>query len=301
MITSLFPHLALPLRVAAFLVASILIHGILFRSPSAHLRSLKHHTIHTVEEVSRNKHVKHVTPSFLKHHHHTTKGAAKSSSTSSTSSITSSTWRNQRRQQEQFATPVPVEISIESLCIDCHEFILHELVPTFQLLGPTVMDLSLIVFGNAKLTEDDENDTHQLTCQHGEGECDANSYQQCAIDRFPSPSRYLPFIACLFETLPMGRHATHFGASEFAHCARHSGLDWRVLQACHDDPDEQWRLQKRAQQHTPPHDHVPWVKVSGLHVSEQEGSLLQAVCDAYMRQGGQHAACVSSSATQRSS
>mmetsp|Transcript_8851 Transcript_8851/g.11772 ORF Transcript_8851/g.11772 Transcript_8851/m.11772 type:complete len:263 (+) Transcript_8851:245-1033(+) len=260
MITDFVPHLAVPLRVAAFLVASILVHGVIFRSPSSHLRSLK--------RGASPKHAVYVTHSFIRR--------------------TSTTVKNN-------VPPISVQVSLEALCIDSKNYVLNDLVHTYSQLGPDVMDLSVISYGNAKLNET----THQVVCQHGKAECDANVYQQCAIDRFPSPQRYLPFLQCLFETLPMGRSDTPFDPSMFSHCARRSALDWSALQTCHDDPDESWRLQYQSAQRTPSyHDHFPLVGVSGAFVSETN-SLLQAVCDAYMKEGGQHPVCISPSATQQ--
>mmetsp|Transcript_16065 Transcript_16065/g.44221 ORF Transcript_16065/g.44221 Transcript_16065/m.44221 type:complete len:247 (-) Transcript_16065:79-819(-) len=237
--------LVVPGRVATMIVATLLVHGCLFRSATR--------LLHTLGQG----------PSFLRSPSRTKGG----------------------RQIE----PVTVQVSLEALCIDSKNYVQNDLASTFNTLGPSVMDLSVIAYGNAKL----DNSTQQIICQHGDAECDANSYQQCAISVYPS-HRYMPFLECLFATLPMGKRPDLFPASTFAGCARRSALDWNTIRSCHDDPSENWRLQVEAAKNTPSdHDHVPWVVLDGVHVSENT-SLLQAVCDAYSQRGGKDPACAPS-------
>ena len=147
---------------------------------------------------------------------------------------------------------------IESLCIDSKEYILQELMPTFASPLSEVMDLDVIVFGNAHLHTADQT----VTCQHGEAECDANVYEQCAIDNYIYPSRYLPFLACLFVSLPMGHADTPYDASLFAACAREAALDFGALQTCHDK--DAWPMQVQSAAKTPSdHTYVPWLVVEG--------------------------------------
>lgn len=183
---------------------------------------------------------------------------------------------------------VHVQISIESLCIDSKIYMLKQVLPVF-LDSPlsTLMDLEIVVFGNAQL----HTAAQTVTCQHGVAECDANIYEQCAIDNYIYPSRYLPFLGCLFETLPMGHADVAYDASYFAQCARVAALDFSTLATCH--AKDAWAMQVQSSVKTPPHDHVPWIVVDGVHVSDENdtASLADIVCQALKKKGGHVSYC----------
>ena len=188
--------------------------------------------------------------------------------------------------QDKSSLSVSVQVSIESLCIDSKNYLRDQLVPTFASPLREVMDLQVVVFGNAHL----HTDTQTVTCQHGNAECDANIYQQCAIDNFVYPARYLPFLACLFEALPMGHADVPYDVSYFAECARVGALDFRALQACHSL--DAWAMQVQSAAKTPSdHDHVPWVVIDGVYVPEDKSSLDVLVCEALEKKGGKNAYC----------
>jgi interferon gamma-inducible protein 30 len=190
---------------------------------------------------------------------------------------------------------VKVEVYVESLCIDSQLYMSEQLMPTFGKLGD-IMDLDLIVFGNAKL--DVEN--AKLECQHGFGECDANAYQLCARDIYPFANMYIPFDACLFKSLPMGHHDDPFAPNLFANCARLTALDWNALVSCHADERHVWELQLAAALDTPSyHNYVPWVEIDGQHIDEDNVDLLSAICDAYNRTGGDYSRVVEACAESR--
>jgi interferon, gamma-inducible protein 30 len=178
-------------------------------------------------------------------------------------------------------TKVAVDIYVESLCIDSKNYMASQVLPTFDLLKD-IMDLNLVVFGNANI----DTSTASVTCQHGPAECDANAYQLCARDAFPFAARYVPFDACLFESLPMGHRDNLFDPKVFADCARQTALDWDAIRDCHNDIDV-WELQSDAAAKTPPyHKYVPWVEVNGRHLDEEKEELLLAVCESYHRSLG---------------
>jgi interferon gamma-inducible protein 30 len=186
---------------------------------------------------------------------------------------------------------VQVTIYVEALCIDSKRYFNDQLVPTYDQLGAQVMDVKIVVFGNARI--DLTNKT--LQCQHGEAECDANSYDQCAIDIYPYPDRYLPYLTCLFNSLPMGRRSEPYPKAVFASCARHAALDVHALQQCHDDAERAWELQKQAAAKSPSQlNHVPWVELNGTYMDEEQSDLLTSVCQLYMETGGSHPACAGS-------
>jgi interferon, gamma-inducible protein 30 len=190
---------------------------------------------------------------------------------------------------------VKVMASIESLCSGCKAFMNDQLFPVFQLLGSQVLELDVVVFGNSAI--DLQGKT--VNCQHGAAECDANTYEQCAVDLYKYPDRYLAYLHCLDNELTMGRRDEPFDAPVFAGCARDSALDFGAIKACHDDAAYAWALQKRAAESTPDdHTYVPWVLINGEHtIDEDNDSLLEAVCKAYQSGGGKHPACPTGNGT----
>ena len=87
------------------------------------------------------------------------------------------------------------------------------------------MDLEIIPFGNSRIVQNMDQRPSQpqpqhgtVICQHGEAECDANSWQQCAVDQYPPPS-YIEFFDCLEDVLPMGHREEPFDESIFQKCA----------------------------------------------------------------------------------
>jgi interferon gamma-inducible protein 30 len=245
-----------PGRLAALLVACILIQGFFFRN--------NWWNSHTTAEESSSVAV----GATLKGTTHILRSASTSTSASS-------------------SPAVQVSVYVEALCPYCKEHFNDQLVPTYDQLGSEVMDLKVVVFGNARI--DLTNKT--LQCQHGEAECDANSYDQCAIDIYPYPDRYLPYVTCLFNSLPMGKQIEPFSKAVFASCARHAALDANTLQQCRDDPERVWELQKQAAEMNPSDlSHVPWVELNGEYL-DLEQDLLASVCHIYTESGGSHPAC----------
>mmetsp|Transcript_21137 Transcript_21137/g.34025 ORF Transcript_21137/g.34025 Transcript_21137/m.34025 type:complete len:161 (-) Transcript_21137:44-526(-) len=151
------------------------------------------------------------------------------------------------------------------------------------------MDLHLYPFGNTKL----DKDSQTVTCQHGEAECDANGWEQCAVEQ-SSPRVYLEFIHCLEQKLPMGHADELFPTSWFLDCAAAAdGLDEGKLQKCHDNPMLRWQLQEKYGKATPEHSNIPWVVVNGIRMDEEKEDLLTVVCRQYIAAGGTASACSS--------
>jgi interferon, gamma-inducible protein 30 len=149
------------------------------------------------------------------------------------------------------------------------------------------MELNVVPFGNAQLDETSQ----KVMCQHGYGECDANSWEQCAIDQ-TIPRVYMEFLNCLEHTLPMGHADAAFPDSVFLGCAAMTDdLDDAALQKCHDNPMMQWELQEKYAKATPEHDYVPWVLVNGKKMDEENEDLLDVVCREFTASGGKANAC----------
>ena len=148
------------------------------------------------------------------------------------------------------------------------------------------MDLKVIPFGNARI----ENKT--VSCQHGAGECDANSYEQCVIHFYPDPQHYLPMLACLYKELPMHLHPTNFSVDPFEKCALGSNLEFSSIKHCHDCPNLSWKVLREAAEATPDyHDHVPWVEINGIYMDEESSDFATEVCRAYEASGGSNPVC----------
>eukprot|EP00545_Synedropsis_sp_CCMP1620_P005842 CAMPEP_0119013244 /NCGR_PEP_ID=MMETSP1176-20130426/8235_1 /TAXON_ID=265551 /ORGANISM="Synedropsis recta cf, Strain CCMP1620" /LENGTH=236 /DNA_ID=CAMNT_0006966323 /DNA_START=28 /DNA_END=738 /DNA_ORIENTATION=+ len=183
--------------------------------------------------------------------------------------------------------PVKVLFCEEALCPGCGIFVETSLVPVYSQLGPDVIDLQLIPFGNAQIQDDGS-----VECQHGVGECDANTYELCAIDINPDPQDYLPFIGCLAHTLPKGSSDEPLDPQLFQDCADSSNLWWSRIQVCHDTPETVDRLVKQAAAATPDdHQYVPWVEIEGDHMDIEHLDFKTEVCKAFLAKGGSHPAC----------
>jgi interferon, gamma-inducible protein 30 len=187
--------------------------------------------------------------------------------------------------------PVQVLVCVEALCIDSKNFFHDQLMLAFNALGHTVMNLTVIPFGNAKISED----SHNITCQHGLGECDTNTYEQCAVHLYPDPAQHVPYLACLFASLPMGHREDPFDQwTGLEPCAHSNHLNFENIKKCHDDASLSWKLQTEAAKATPTrHNHVPWVEINGQYMNEESHHLLQEVCKAYQQAGGHTAGCSS--------
>lgn len=169
----------------------------------------------------------------------------------------------------------------------CEHFILTNLWPAFADLGSEVMNLTVIPFGNAKIDKDAET----VECQHGRGECDANTYELCAIEMTNHHVEdYLPFLVCNAKTLPSGFHAGPFDPKVFESCAHIAGLWWEALHVCHETPSLAWQVNLKASKASPDHPYVPYVLLNGSELAEGV-DFKSEICRLYKEQGGSHPKC----------
>ena len=54
-----------------------------------------------------------------------------------------------------------------------------------------IMNVTLVPTGNARRAADGT-----ITCQHGQAECEGNSWQQCAIAHYPAFADHYPLYYC---------------------------------------------------------------------------------------------------------
>ena len=185
--------------------------------------------------------------------------------------------------------PVVVQAFTESLCIDCKNFIEKTLLDAYHKLGPAVIDLQIVPFGNAKIDELEQT----VSCQHGNAECDANSWEQCAVEQYTAPV-YLEFISCLEKSLPMGHREEVFDESIFSDCSEEAGIEFSILKKCHENPLLKWMLQREYANKTPAdHTFVPWVLINGKFYDEDKDDFLEVICNEFSIHGGSHPECAS--------
>jgi hypothetical protein len=77
------------------------------------------------------------------------------------------------------ASPVKVEVYIESMCPDSKAFILEQLNPTYNKLH-SIIDLEILSFGDSNYTiinKTEEQFDVEFVCEHGPQECFGNQIQ----------------------------------------------------------------------------------------------------------------------------
>ena len=97
---------------------------------------------------------------------------------------------------EEADDKVLIELYYESLCPDCHDFIVKGLkraANTHDLWK--ISDIKLYPYGNAKTITNGTSTT--ITCQHGIRECEGNMIEACAIADYDYYTKALPFVICL--------------------------------------------------------------------------------------------------------
>jgi len=142
------------------------------------------------------------------------------------------------------------------------------------------MNATLVPFGNAKYVHG------KLECQHGPGECVANSYEQCAIDVYPTFDSHFPFYHCIETNIDSAFKFPKVAAQ----CATKASLDITKIEACVNDKTRAASLQQKFHKMTPAdHKYVPWIMVDGKLSKSSGDKLIAEVCKAYT--GTAPAAC----------
>lgn len=144
-----------------------------------------------------------------------------------------------------------------------------------------IMDLTIVPYGNAQMASDGT-----ITCQHGEGECEGNMWESCAISHYPDVADHFAFVLCM-ET------AGDNMLSHVKQCATGAGMDYDTLNECYSG-SEGTALQKAAAAATPDHPYVPYVIVNGKESPSGGDDLLAEVCSLY--QGAKPTSCPSQKA-----
>lgn len=177
------------------------------------------------------------------------------------------------------AEPVNFTLYYESLCNGCRDFIKDQLFHTYMALGESVMNLTLVPYGNAK-----ERKTifghWKFNCQHGREECVGNVIETCALNMEKNKSVSFQFIHCME------------GIGEYPNaakkCAPKFNINYDTLMTCANG-DQGAELEHIMAVKTgaldPPHKYVPWVTLNGVHTEEIENKamtdLMSLICETY--------------------
>lgn len=140
------------------------------------------------------------------------------------------------------------------------------------------MNITAVPYGNAEI----DTKTETVTCQHGELECIANSYEQCGMYLYPDQKIWMPYYVCL-EAKGSGEGGGGEAVIEAVpECAEAAGMDPDKIKACQADSELAWQLQQDAAAITDAADHTytPWVVVDG-ELLAHEALFKKTVCKAY--------------------
>lgn len=136
------------------------------------------------------------------------------------------------------------------------------------------MNLTIVPFGNAKISGS------KVTCQHGEKECEGNSWEQCGIAHNPDPKDHFPY----YECMEASKGKPNFKSAAQS-CAKEAGIEFGPIETCFNG-EEGASLQKKYAKLTPSdHKYTPWVTLNGK-VMPQRGTFIKHLCEAWTAEGG---------------
>ncbi|XP_058795515.1 GILT-like protein 1 [Phymastichus coffea] len=97
---------------------------------------------------------------------------------------------------EEDIQPILITVYYEALSPDSRDFIIQQLVPTFESLEDYI-EVQLVPYGNTEtiVTSDD----FVFKCQHGSLECEANIVHACSINKTTDFKKSLELIACMIK------------------------------------------------------------------------------------------------------
>lgn len=186
------------------------------------------------------------------------------------------------------AQPVNFTLYYESLCPGCRDFFREQLYKTYQTLGDSVMNLTLVPYGNAKESKSPFG-KWKFVCQHGKEECVGNLIETCAFVLEKTKTISVGFIHCMENSEKTPEKAAEACGPKFK-------IDLDKIMACANG-DQGNQLEHMMAEITadlnPPHQYVPWVTLNGVHTNkiqnEAMSDLLSLICDAY--KGPKPSAC----------
>lgn len=90
---------------------------------------------------------------------------------------------------------------------------MKQLVPAYKEAAP-IMDILLIPYGKAS-TSTNPDGSYRFDCQHGQVECEANTYHACTIEAVEDAQARLDLVACMIRDNRLPKEALH-KVSKFA-------------------------------------------------------------------------------------
>ncbi|EDW58553.2 GILT-like protein 2 [Drosophila virilis] len=122
-----------------------------------------------------------------------------------------------KRNHDPDAPKLPITLYYEALCPYCMEFVTTQLNPSMTRMDRLpYTDLTLVPYGNAKV-----NEAGELTCQHGEDECELNAWHGCILEH-NNKTISLKLIACMMR----GRK------NNLDRCAKRYNIDVSAVKEC---------------------------------------------------------------------
>ncbi|GMT14901.1 hypothetical protein PFISCL1PPCAC_6198, partial [Pristionchus fissidentatus] len=189
----------------------------------------------------------------------------------------------QKFKKSTYNQPVLITLLYESLCPGCQKFITEELYPkVLKNFASEFAKIELVPYGNAKISPEGE-----ITCQHGEEECNINKFESCLIAALPDQNQFVPAIHCIETQLKV--KVEFMDAVEKCFETLSIGMDIRtMIQSCM-VTHESANLQKAAAARTDnvypdKHDHVPWVLFNNVSLADAQflaDDIPQLICSWY--------------------
>uniref|UniRef100_A0A914EQW4 Saposin A-type domain-containing protein n=1 Tax=Acrobeloides nanus TaxID=290746 RepID=A0A914EQW4_9BILA len=172
---------------------------------------------------------------------------------------------NQCETFKRDRNPITVTLMYEALCPFCQRFITNHLGNLYNQFRGDV-EIELIPWGNSRLLRNG-----QISCNHGQKECDANRLMSCAID-IVKVKQALPFVICLERAL-----ATQNVDQAMHHCSGFIRNQYRAIQHCYTSERGQ-QLQRQAAHKTMnvrahPIMEVPYILINNYSPSIQANNL----------------------------
>lgn len=172
--------------------------------------------------------------------------------------------------------PIQIDLYYEAFCGGCQKFIKEQLYQAFQkLYQHGVFEISLFPYGNAN--EKKVGDKWEFECQHGEGECQMNLIETCAVHLLPHPKQFMPYIHCI-ESDPTLANAQK--------CAKDLQIEWAPISACYNGSEGnilEHQMAQRTDALQPKHHYVPWLVIDGVHTermqTDAQVDLMEFLCD----------------------
>lgn len=177
---------------------------------------------------------------------------------------------------------IRVDVYYECLCPDSRYFLLQHLVPAFNKLG-SALDIRLWPYGKAETSENPMGG-YSFSCQHGDRECEGNTYHTCAAHLLRDQAEFMPLVACMIDDNMQPQRAAH-------QCLESVGsglLQWERLRHCAEPGAAQGQhllaeAGKRTHALVPKVSFIPTIEIEGSQRDQKKilKNFLGEVCKVY--------------------